>query len=271
MTTSAERVRAPFGVRSALVTSRERYGAYIVVACRDREGPRPAAGQFYMLRADCWGGGEGERPFLPRAFSVLRAPAGSDELHFLIEDVGPGTHRLGRLSPGDELKLVGPLGIGFAAPRERRRAVVVGGGVGIAPLAIWQDQLGPETTALLGFRDGEHAAGAALLHEPRLATDDGSSGHHGLVTELLEDELDLDRHAEIYACGPPAMLEAVRLTCAVHDIPAQLALESGMACGFGACFGCVVPTKHGYVRLCVDGPVLDARSLDTVVFAGGGH
>jgi NAD(P)H-flavin reductase len=202
---------------------------------------------------------------------VLRAPAESSELRFLIEDVGPGTNRLAELEPGAQLHLVGPLGIGFAPPRGGRRALLVGGGVGIAPLAIWQDQLGPETTALLGFRDADHAAGAALLHEPQVATDDGSAGHHGLVTELLDDELDFDRHAEVYACGPPAMLEAVRLACAVNEIPAQLALESGMACGFGACFGCVVPTKHGYLRLCVDGPVLDARSLDTVIFAGGGH
>jgi dihydroorotate dehydrogenase electron transfer subunit len=110
-----------------------------------------------------------------------------------------------------------------------------------------------------------------LLRDPRLATDDGSVGHHGLVTELLDDELDLDRQVEVYACGPPAMLEAVRVTCSVREIPAQLALESGMACGFGACWGCVVPTKNGYVRLCVEGPVVDARSLETVVFAGSGH
>jgi NAD(P)H-flavin reductase len=271
MIAAAERVTAPFGARAVPVTSRQRHGAYIVIGGHDAEGPRPAAGQFYMLRADHWGGGEEERPYLPRAFSVLRAPADSAELQFLIEDVGPGTRRLAELEPGNELTLVGPLGNGFAPPRDGRRPVLVGGGVGIAPLAIWQDRLGPETTVLLGFRDGEHAAGAALLHDARVATDDGSTGHHGLVTELLEDELDLDRHVEIYACGPPAMLEAVRLDCSVNEIPAQLALESGMACGFGACFGCVVPTKHGYVRLCVDGPVLDARALDTVVFAGGGH
>ena len=96
--------------------------------------------------------------------------------------------------------------------------------------------------------------GAELLTDARVATDDGSAGHHGLVTELLEDELDRDPHAEVYACGPPAMLEAVRALCAVREIPAQLALESGMACGFGACFGCVVPTRGGYLRLCVDGP-----------------
>jgi NAD(P)H-flavin reductase len=271
MTAAAERVTAPFGARAAPVTSRESYGAYAVIGCDDASGPRPAAGQFYMLRANRWGGGEGERPFLPRAFSVLRAPAESTRLQFMIEDVGPGTGRLAELGPGDDLRLVGPLGIGFARPRDGRRPLLVGGGVGTAPLAIWQDQLGPETLALLGFRDARHAAGADLFDEVRVATDDGRVGHHGIVTDLLDDELDLDAHAEVYACGPPAMLEAVRVLCAVRDIPAQLALESGMACGYGACFGCVVPTKNGYVRLCLDGPVLDARSLDTVVFAGGGH
>ena len=96
-------------------------------------------------------------------------------------------------------------------------------------------------------------------------------GHHGLVTDLLRERLDRDPAATVYACGPPAMLEAVRALCAEHDVPAQLALESGMACGFGACFGCVVPTKAGYVRLCVDGPVLDADALESALFRGAGH
>ncbi len=84
-------------------------------------------------------------------------------------------------------------------------------------------------------------------------------------------ELDRDPAATVFACGPPPMLEAVRALCAERGVPAQLALESGMACGFGACFGCVVPTKAGYVRLCVDGPVLDADALDSAVFPGAGH
>jgi dihydroorotate dehydrogenase electron transfer subunit len=270
------RVTAPFGRRTALVTAREVHGAYVVIRCRDADGPIPQAGQFYMLSAaERWGGGEGERPFLPRAFSVLRArPSG--ELQFLIEDVGPGTNRLSELGPGDHLAILGPLGNGFAPPREGRSPLLVGGGVGIAPLAIWQDQLeldhGHHPTNLLGFRDEAHAHGAALLTNPLVATDDGSVGHHGLVTELLEDELD-DRgeELEVYACGPPAMLEAVRAICSDRGVPAQLALESGMACGFGACFGCVVPTQHGYIRLCVDGPVLDAAKLETAFVAGAGH
>jgi NAD(P)H-flavin reductase len=266
-----DRVLAPFGRRGARIRAREQFGPYVVLRCEDRRGPRPQAGQFYMLQAaNRWGGGDGERPYLARAFSVLRAPAHSDELHFLIEEVGPGTRRLAELNEGEELLLLGPLGAGFRAPREARRALLVGGGVGIAPLAIWQDQLadqahGEAAVVLLGFRDHHHARGATLLADPALATDDGSVGHHGLVTELLETELDGDPAVEVYACGPPAMLEAVRALCAERAVPAQLALESGMACGFGACFGCVVPTREGYVRLCVDGPVLDADVLEEVL------
>ena len=270
-----ERTTAPFGARTAVITARERHGAYIVLRCNDPDGPRPQAGQFYMLMAaGRWGGGSQERPFLPRAFSVLRwRPGDPQSLDFLLEDVGPGTERLCELSPGDGLSLVGPLGRGFTVADPSRRALLVGGGVGIAPLAIWQDELGAETPALLGFRDGAHAAGAQLLRAARVATDDGSHGHHGLVTELLQDELDDGGHAVVYACGPPAMLEAVRLLCAVREIPAQLALESGMACGFGACFGCVVQTKAGFIRLCLEGPVLDAEQLGpgTIAHAGPRH
>jgi dihydroorotate dehydrogenase electron transfer subunit len=254
------------------VTAHEEHGAYVVLRCIDREGPRPKAGQFYMLAAATrWGGGDAERPFLPRAFSVLRAPADNDELHFMIEDVGPGTKRLCELGRGDELLLVGPLGNGFEPPREGRTALLVGGGVGTAPLGVLQDQLDVTPPPLLGFRDVEHAQGANLLANTRVATDDGSVGHHGLVTDLLEAELDDNAHVEVYACGPPPMLEAVRLICSARDVPAQLALESGMACGFGACFGCVVPTRDGYIRVCVDGPVLDAGTLETALVAGAGH
>jgi NAD(P)H-flavin reductase len=140
--------------------------------------------------------------------------------------------------------------------------------VGIAPLAIWQDALLDRRlphALLLGFRDGPHAEGANYLRCAQVATDDGSLGHHGYVTDLLAQALDEEPHAQVYSCGPPLMLEAVRALCEERDVPAQLALESGMACGFGACFGCVVPTRDGgYVRVCVDGPVLDAALLAEV-------
>jgi dihydroorotate dehydrogenase electron transfer subunit len=243
--------------RETVVEARD-VGAYRWLACTDG-GPAPRPGQFYMLAAvERWGGGERERPFLPRAFSYLRARDG--RLEFLWEDVGPGTHRLSELQAGEELWVLGPLGNGFEpAPNP----ILVGGGIGIVPLACWQDEVGER--ALLGFRDEVHAEAAELMSgEVALATDDGSAGHHGFVTELLATELDGALDPTVYACGPPPMLETVRAICAERDVPAQLALESGMACGFGACFGCVVPTRDGYVRLCVDGPVLEAAALEGV-------
>jgi dihydroorotate dehydrogenase electron transfer subunit len=152
----------------------------------------------------------------------------------------------------------------------------VGGGIGAAPLLCLRDELagaGADPSILLGFRSAAHAEAGWLFApaEPRLATDDGSVGRHGFVTELLREALDQDGGMTVYACGPPAMLEAVRALCGERGVPAQLAMESGMACGYGACFGCVVPTKNGYVRLCVDGPVLDAAELDTAAVPGAGH
>jgi NAD(P)H-flavin reductase len=268
------RILAPFGRRAVPVTERRGYDPYVVLTVSDPAGPRPAAGQFYMIAAaERWGGGEGQRPFLPRAFSVLRAPPGCNELQFLVEDVGPGTRRLCELGPEDELLLVGPLGVGFRPPSDGRSPLLVGGGVGTAPLAIWCDELGSQNAhVVLGFRDAARAiAGAQLITGAAVATDDGAHGHHGPVTDLLAVELQRDPWRTVYACGPPGMLEAVRLECEGQGVPAQLALESGMACGFGACFGCVVPTREGYLRLCLEGPVLDADRLESVVFPGAGH
>lgn len=269
------RTLAPFGRRLLTVTANEQLGAYRILHVANSEEPNgagggePHPGQFAMLAAvDRWGAGVDERPFLPRAFSYARWKAG--EAQFLLEDVGPGTHRLCELQKGEALWVLGPLGQGFREPQEDRRALLVGGGVGIAPLAIWQDRLGERATALLGFRDAAHAEGAALLKQALVASDDGSVGHKGLVTDLLSAELDRDAHASVYACGPAAMLEAVRALCVAREVPAQLALESGMACGFGACFGCVAPKRGGgYLRVCLDGPVIDAALLDHVAEHAG--
>ncbi len=269
------RTLAPFGRRRARVAAVEEQGAYRVLwACDPQGPPDPRPGQFYMLAAAAsWGGGEGERPYLPRAFSHCRvvSEASGPRLGFMLDAVGPGTERLTDLRPGEDLWLVGPLGLGFRAPA-RGRALLVGGGIGAAPILALADELGPTATVLLGFRSVAHAGVSSLfIAEPRLATDDGSAGRHALVTDLLHDELDHDPAATVFACGPPPMLEAVRALCATRGVEAQLALESGMACGYGACFGCVVPTRSGFVRLCLDGPVLDAAELETLLFAGAGH
>jgi len=256
-----------FGRRLGEVTANERLGAYVLLSVRDRANRRPEPGQFYMLAAaERWGAGANERPYLPRAFSHARVHD-DGTLDFLLEAVGPGTQRLAELQPGEGMWILGPLGIGFRTPT--RTPLLVGGGIGAAPLLALHDELPQDTPVLLGFRSAAHAEAAAIFGtDPFLATDDGSVGHSGLVTELLMDRLD---GAEVFSCGPPPMLEAVRAICAERDVPAQLALESGMACGFGACFGCVVPTRNGYIRLCVDGPVLEASELETALTPGAGH
>ncbi len=256
------RTLAPFGRRTCAVVGNERIGPYDLIALHDETGPAPLAGQFYMLCTTRGWGGPGGRPHVGRAFSVCRAREG--RLEFLLEAIGPGTQRLGRLAPGEDAWVVGPLGIGFREPAPGVRPLLVGGGIGIAPLVIWAEALraaGVPAPALLGFRDGACAEAASLLGgETVVATDDGTGpGHHGLVTDLLEQRL--SPGDEVYACGPPPMLEAVRRICAARSVPGQLALEAGMACGFGACYGCVVRTRHGYRRLCVDGPVVPAADL----------
>ena len=266
---SEPRTLAPPERRIAQVSGVERLGAYDLVTALDPTGPSdPRPGQFYMLAAEeRWGGGADERPYLPRAFSYARARVEDDgiALSFLLEAIGPGTERLAELVPDEGLALLGPVGVGFRPPDEGTRPLLVGGGIGAAPLLCWEEELAG-AAVLLGFRSAAHAQAAALFAgDPQVVTDDGSVGRQALVTELLAMELDADPRATVYACGPPAMLEAVRALCSELEVPAQLAMESGMACGFGACFGCVVPTRDGYVRLCVDGPVLDGDLLEEVL------
>ena len=268
------RVLAPFGRRAAPVVENRGLGGYGLVSVLDEAGPRPLPGQFYMLATERRWDSDGERPYLPRAFSHARAHE-DGRLDFLLEAVGPGTERLAAAEPGEDLLLVGPLGIGFRPPEGP--ALLAGGGIGAAPILALADELSEPAPVMLGFRNASYAEAATLFPEPPLVTtDDGSAGRHALVTEPLREALDEAARAggtapAVYACGPPPMLEAVRALCEERGTRAQLAMESGMACGFGACFGCVVPTRNGYVRLCVDGPVLDAADLETALVAGAGH
>ncbi len=177
--------------------------------------------------------------------------------------------------------LTGPAGAAFSPPREvnpdAAGAILVGGGIGLAPLAIWRRELagaGIPERSLLGFRDRDHSGGLELFRcsEVRLASEDGHAGHRGYVTDLLAVMLEGDAAATaaVYACGPPGMLEAVRALCAERGVEVELAMESPMACGYGACFGCVVPLRDGgYMRLCVDGPVVARLELETALVSAG--
>jgi NAD(P)H-flavin reductase len=205
----------------------EAVGPYTLVRV-DRGSLEPGIpGQFFMLEAP--------GRVLPRPFSLCTAPKG--ELGFLVDPVGPGTEAIAGLEPGDRIAVFGPLGIGFRL--DVPRPLLVGGGIGIAPFPYLSEAL-ERPPAVLGFRTAEHAEAAALVPNAEVVIDPV------LVTEVMS----LDR--DVLACGPEPMLEAVRAL--VPD--AQLAWEAPMACGYGACYGCVVPVDGELVRLCVEGPVL---------------
>jgi NAD(P)H-flavin reductase len=212
------------------VTAVERLGPYTLLRV-ERGGLEPGVpGQFFMLEAPgC---------LLPRPFSLCLAPPG--ELAFLVDPIGPGTRALCAVEPGEELAILGPLGNGFDL--DVRRPLLVGGGIGIAPLpylSAWLD----EPPALLGFRSDWHAEAAALVPNAEVVLEPT------YVTELMP-EGDWD----VLACGPEPMLEAVRGLAPA----AQLAWEAPMACGYGACYGCAVEVRGEWKRLCVEGPVLRA-------------
>ncbi len=181
---------------------------------------------------------------LPRPMSLCLAPPG--ELAFLIDPVGPGTRALCGLEPGRELHVLGPLGNGFDL--SVRRPLLVGGGIGIAPLPYLSEALGAPP-ALLGFRSAHHAEAAALLPGAEIVLEPT------YVTELLPQD-----PGDVLACGPEPMLLAIRALAP----DAQLAWEAPMACGYGACYGCVVELDGHYERLCVRGPVLSAAPTDCV-------
>ncbi|MBN1420348.1 MAG: dihydroorotate dehydrogenase electron transfer subunit [Planctomycetes bacterium] len=218
---------------------------------------------------------DGLDPLLRRPFSIFDADPASGTFAVLYRVVGPGTRFLAARRPGDRVDVLGPLGRGFDVERARAgRAVLVAGGVGLAPIAYLARAL-PETdpphraVLLYGAATRDRLvcldALARLPVELRIATDDGSAGERGRVTELLAGEIDRGGGA-VFACGPSGMNEAVRIFAVGRGIPCQISLEPYMACGYGACYGCVVPVRAPRgeirnVRVCVEGPVFEAETL----------
>jgi dihydroorotate dehydrogenase electron transfer subunit len=180
---------------------------------------------------------------LPRPMSLCLAPAG--ELAFLIDPIGPGTRSLCAARPGDEIAVLGPLGNGFEPVP---RPLLVGGGIGVAPFPYLSEWLGAPP-AVLGFRSAWHAEAASLVPNAEVVLEPV------YVTETMP------RGHDVLACGPEPMLEAVRRL----EPDAQLAWEAPMACGFGACFGCVVEVDGRLKRLCIEGPVLWSRASQPVL------
>jgi dihydroorotate dehydrogenase electron transfer subunit len=220
-------------------------------------------GNFMMVRV-CDGGA----PLLRRPLGVHRVYAGSVEL--LYEVVGPGTDILSQKKTGQQVDVIGPLGNGFSVDSraKRGRSVLVAGGMGVAPLFFLAERIHADrATVLIGAATSAHILCAPdfkkLGCDVRIATDDGSAGFHGYVTGLLEELLEKGRHADraLYGCGPKPMLKAMAGLCRRHDAAAQVSLEAHMACGIGACLGCVVQTKQGLKRVCKEGPVFQADDV----------
>jgi len=213
------------------VTGREPVGLYTLLRLERGSLDPGSPGQFFMVEAP--------GRLLPRALSLCLAPTG--ELAFLLDPVGPGTEALCALDSGDRIHVFGPLGNGYRLDVER--PLLVGGGVGLAPLPYLAEALG-SPPAVLGFRTEAHAEAAALL-----------PGAEVVVNPVLVTDCDLDGF-DVLACGPEPMLHAVAAQCP----GAQLAWEAPMACGYGACYGCVVEIGGELKRLCVEGPVLRAAA-----------
>jgi dihydroorotate dehydrogenase electron transfer subunit len=209
-------------------------------------------------------------PLLRRPLSVHRI--GIDgTAEFLYKRVGKGTELLSRYRPNDPIGLLGPLGRGFKVP-SGTTCIVVGGGLGIAPLLYLAETLpaAPPSAIILGGRSSQDVPRiedfAALPHKVLITTEDGTLGYRGLVTELLERELGESKVVPImiYACGPLPMMRAVNEIAARAGVSCQVSLEARMACGIGLCLGCAVPQagRGGYKHVCRDGPVFDAGSID---------
>ena len=225
-----------------------------------KEGPRPHAGQFYMLR--CWGAAE--TPVLSRPISVHDVDEREGTLTFLYQIKGEGTQKLAHLAWGQTLTLTGPCGNGFdvAAAAAAGRVAVVGGGIGVAPLLLLCRELaavGCKPELYAGFRDAPYVLEDFLPYCAAIsvATDSGAVGYHGLVTGILHpEEFDL-----VLTCGPNVMMQGVYRLCAEKGVPCLASLERKMACGLGACLGCTCHTKVGPKTVCQDGPVFPAQEV----------
>ncbi len=233
--------------------------------------PEILPGQFVMLRVS-----EGCDPLLRRPFCIYNVigrkksgpPFRGEGIEILYRVKGRGTEIMSTWTPGHRVDLIGPLGNGFPWPEQGRTVVMAAGGVGVAPLYLMASVI-KGGVFLFGARNRDDAALSGDLEKLplklRIATEDGSTGLKGLVTDMLDEEL--GEGSIIYACGPPGMLRAVSAMAAQRGVPCFVSLERHMACGMGACLGCAVKTKKQgsvplYSMVCSEGPVFRSSHID---------
>lgn len=221
--------------------------------------PHIQPGQFVEVRVD-----KSPATFLRRPISIHNYN-GSDTIELLVHDVGEGTHQLCETPVGNTLNCVLPLGNGFSLPESPQNALLVGGGVGVAPLLHLGKTLherGCHVTFILGGKTSDDILRREAF-EPYgricLTTEDGSAGTKGFVTQ--HEAMHATKYDIIYTCGPKPMMQAVARIAREKDIPCQASLENMMACGLGACLCCVEKTTSGNRCVCTDGPVFDTKEL----------
>lgn len=224
--------------------------------------PSSKPGQFVMVKVN-----EGFSPLLRRPFAIFNQL--KDYIEICYKVVGEGTEILSQKSPGESVRVLGPLGNGFKV--SGAASIIISGGIGIATLFYLIKKLGKKATVLYGAKDKSEfvflqdikKTGARIF----VTTEDGSIGRKGMVTELLDEKL-IEGHKYIYACGPNIMLKKIARFAERFSIDCQVSMEAKMACGFGVCLGCVVPVTNSgseekeYSRVCADGPVFDARVIN---------
>jgi dihydroorotate dehydrogenase electron transfer subunit len=245
----------------AQLLRRESIGnAYHVLTFEVPKGIGALPGQFAMIRGVGWG----QAPLLSRPMSYL---SGGTTPSILVKVCGDGSGRLGRAEPGETFMMLGPLGNAWHPPDPYRRSVLVAGGVGIAPLLFLAHQLTQSQHRPVLLYGGRTSADLPLLEDAgelcsvKVATEDGSSGHRGRVTELLQHYLAPE--VQVCACGPDPMMAAIANMCSAAGVSCEVSLEAPMACGYGVCLGCAVPcASGGYLYACVSGPCIDARNID---------
>jgi len=244
-----------------LANNRVAPGVGLLVLEAPRTAPEVRPGQFVHLRV-----AQGTDFILRRPFSVHRTEGFT--LEILYQVLGTGTRAMSLLDRDAFIDLVGPLGCGWRVPEGIAHALIVTGGLGAAPLGMLAEELaaaGVAVTVAMGAPSAERLVGRTLFESVarrvEVATDDGSSGEHGFVTGPVERLLAQASFDQIYACGPEVMQRIVAGMAAKAETPCQVSLERLMACGIGACLSCVVSTREGLKRACVDGPVFNAEDV----------
>ena len=234
---------------------------YLMKVKAPKSAKEAKAGQFFMLKC------KDKARVLRRPISLHYADAEEQTLEFYYETVGEGTAEFARLQAGDEINIQGPLGTGFDTEIEGKKVILVGGGMGMAPLKLLAEKLSERND--VKFIAGGRDKGAVEIvknfkidsENLKITTDDGSVGIKGNTVEVLKDMLAKDSYDLIYTCGPHGMMLAVADTAHKNGIRCQISLEERMACGVKACVGCSIKTKAGMKKVCADGPVFDADSI----------